>query len=105
MAWPACCARSSSPARRPSTFRCSAAGSTPSAQIQYAPAQWDELPFAITEGELVQYATDRAMRRIGTIESARGADVTAIDVDAAPEQLEEQFGEEDTRALAAACAA
>ncbi len=53
----------------------------------------------------MQYATDRAMRRIGTIESARGADVTAIDVDAAPEQLEEQFGEEDTRALAAACAA
>ncbi len=71
-------------------------------QIQYALAQWDELPFGITEEELVQYATDRAMRRIGTIESARGADLAAIDVDAAPEQLEEQFGEEDARELAAA---
>lgn len=69
-------------------------------QIEHAMAQWDEPPFGITVEELVQYASDRAMRRLGTIESARGQDVTDIDVDHSPEQLEERFNEEDVKELA-----
>lgn len=52
------------------------------------------------QDELLAYATDRALRRFGAIESARGAPVEQIDVDASPEQLEETFGEEDAAAMA-----
>lgn len=50
--------------------------------------------------ELVRYAQDRAVRRLGAIESARGVPVTTIDVDAAPEELEERFNEEDRATMA-----
>ncbi len=61
-----------------------------------APAiQRHELP----PGELLQYATDRALRRLGAIESARGVPLTTIDVDAEPEELEERFGAEDRRTM------
>ncbi|MFC7326455.1 R2-like ligand-binding oxidase [Marinactinospora rubrisoli] len=48
---------------------------------------------------LLKYATDRALRRLGAIESARGVPVDRIDVDAAPELLEEEFGAEDAASL------
>ncbi|WP_304452057.1 R2-like ligand-binding oxidase [Nocardiopsis sp. YSL2] len=59
-------------------------------------AQRYELP----PGELLRYAGDRATRRLGAIESARGVPLARIDLDAAPEDLEERFGEEDRAAMA-----
>ncbi|MFC9090459.1 R2-like ligand-binding oxidase [Nocardiopsis dassonvillei] len=50
-------------------------------------------------GELVRYASDRALRRLGAIGSARGVPVSRIDLDATPEDLEERFGEEDREAV------
>ncbi|MFW5416031.1 R2-like ligand-binding oxidase [Nocardiopsis sp. CNT-189] len=55
--------------------------------------------YQLPEGELLRYATDRALRRLGAIETARGVPVTRIDVDASPEELEERFGEEDRAAM------
>jgi ribonucleoside-diphosphate reductase beta chain len=55
----------------------------------------EEPPFAVDLNELAEYAMDKLGRRLGAIESARGADVRAIDVDVAPEQLEERFHAED----------
>ena len=72
-------------------------------QIQWQPEDApDEPPFGIDIDELAAYAGDRATRRLGAIASARGANVADIDVDASPEQLEEQFGAEDQAALAEA---
>ncbi|MBK1785387.1 R2-like ligand-binding oxidase [Prauserella cavernicola] len=68
--------------------------------IEWVNTQFDEPPFGIDNDEYLQYASDRAQRRLGAIESARGADVAAIDLDYSPEQLEETFGKEDERALA-----
>lgn len=56
--------------------------------------------YELPPGELLTYATDRALRRLGAIESARGVPLSRIDVDAGPEELEERFGEEDRRAMA-----
>jgi len=56
--------------------------------------------YELPPDELVQYASDRAMRRLGAIESARGVALTTIDVDAAPEELEERFGDEDRATMA-----
>lgn len=64
-------------------------------------AEGEEPPFAIDLNELAEYAMDKVGRRLGAIESARGADVRAIDVDASPEQLEERFHSEDQAELAA----
>ncbi|WP_219412793.1 R2-like ligand-binding oxidase [Pseudonocardia nigra] len=61
-----------------------------------------EPPFAIDRDELARYAMDKVGRRLGAIESARGADLAAIDVDASPESLEERFHAEDEQALAEA---
>jgi ribonucleoside-diphosphate reductase beta chain len=61
-----------------------------------------ERPFEIPENELMAYAGDRLGRRIGAIESARGADVQAIDMDASPDVLEEEFYVEDQAAMAGA---
>jgi ribonucleoside-diphosphate reductase beta chain len=44
---------------------------------------------------------DKVGRRLGAIESARGADVRTIDLDASPEALEERFHTEDEAQLAA----
>ncbi|EHR52937.1 ribonucleotide reductase, beta subunit [Saccharomonospora marina XMU15] len=72
--------------------------------IEWVNSQFDEPPFSIDNQEFLQYAADRAQRRLGAIESARGADVAAIDVDHTPEQLEETFGAEDAKAFAEAAA-
>ncbi len=55
--------------------------------------------YELPPGELVRYASDRALRRLGAIESARGVPVARIDLDASPERLEEEFGEEDRAAM------
>jgi ribonucleoside-diphosphate reductase beta chain len=57
-------------------------------------------PFGISVDEMTGYAADRLNRRLGTIESARGADLLSIDTDADPERLEETFHAEDQAALA-----
>ena len=59
----------------------------------------EEPPFAVDLNELAEYAMDKVGRRLGAIESARGADVRSIDVDASPEQLEERFHAEDLAVL------
>ncbi|MDR7301513.1 R2-like ligand-binding oxidase [Haloactinomyces albus] len=69
-------------------------------QIQWRPEGYeDEHPFGLDIDELSAYASDRAGRRLGAISSARGMPLDRIDVDASPEQLEEQFGAEDAQAL------
>lgn len=59
----------------------------------------DDRPFGIDPAEMGAYAADKLTRRLGAIESARGADVTVIDRDASPEALEETFHAEDQMAL------
>jgi ribonucleoside-diphosphate reductase beta chain len=61
----------------------------------------DQVPFDLTMDEFMQYATDKGMRRFGTIGSARGRPVGEIDVDYSPLQLEDTFADEDRQALAA----
>ena len=56
-------------------------------------------PFGIDPAEMGAYAADKLSRRLGAIESARGADLRLIDRDASPEALEEQFHTEDQMAL------
>ncbi|QJY46438.1 R2-like ligand-binding oxidase [Pseudonocardia broussonetiae] len=58
-------------------------------------------PFDVDMNEMAEYAMDKIGRRLGAIESARGADLRVIDVDAAPEALEERFHAEDQAELAA----
>ena len=60
----------------------------------------DEIPFGFSKDEFLQYATDKGMRRLATINSARGRPVGEIDVDYSPLQLEDTFADEDLRALA-----
>jgi ribonucleoside-diphosphate reductase beta chain len=62
---------------------------------------YDPMPFDISEDELMQYASDKGMRRFGTISNARGRPVGEIDLDYSPLQLEDTFADEDARALAA----
>ena len=50
--------------------------------------------------EFLVYASDKGMRRLGTIGSARGRPLPEIDVDYSPLQLEDTFAEEDRQALA-----
>jgi len=69
--------------------------------IEWVNAQFDEHPFGIEPEEFLSYAADRAQRRLGAIESARGTPVEQIDLDYSPETLEETFGAEDARAFAA----
>ncbi|GDY30182.1 R2-like ligand-binding oxidase [Gandjariella thermophila] len=68
--------------------------------IQWVHEQFDEVPFELNVHRLVGYAADRAQRRLGAIEAARGLPVDQIDVDRAPEQLEERFFAEDAATLA-----
>lgn len=56
--------------------------------------------YELPQGEILEYASGRAMRRLGAIESARGVPLARIDMDASPEDLEEQFGAEDRAAMA-----
>jgi ribonucleoside-diphosphate reductase beta chain len=62
--------------------------------------QFESPPFAIDISEMAEYAMDKLGRRLGAIESARGADLLTIDVDASPEALEEKFHAEDQLVLA-----
>jgi len=57
-------------------------------------------PFGIDPAEMGAYAADKLTRRLGAIESARGADLRLIDRDYSPEALEEQFHNEDQVELA-----
>jgi len=59
-----------------------------------------EPPFSIDMNEMAEYAMDKLGRRLGAIESARGANPRDIDVDASPEALEERFHAEDQAELA-----
>ncbi|MGH3561772.1 MAG: R2-like ligand-binding oxidase, partial [Mycobacterium sp.] len=61
----------------------------------------DELPFGLSSDELTAYATDKGMRRFGTISSARGRPVAEIDLDYTPLELEDTFAAEDAKVLAA----
>ena len=63
-------------------------------------ALYDEVPFGLTMEEMSQYATDKGMRRFGTISSARGRPLEEIDLDYSPLQLEDTFADEDATALA-----
>lgn len=70
--------------------------------IEWVQDQFEEPPFDRDPQEMITYAADRAQRRLGAIEAARGVPVEQIDLDYSPEQLEETFGEEDARAFAKA---
>lgn len=72
--------------------------------IEWVNERFDEPPFGIDNQEFVTYAADRAQRRLGAIESARGRPVAEIDLDYSPETLEDRFGEEDDRAFAESAA-
>ena len=61
-----------------------------------------EPPFDLDLNEMAEYGMDKIGRRLGAIESARGADLRVIDVDASPEVLEERFHAEDQVELATA---
>jgi ribonucleoside-diphosphate reductase beta chain len=62
--------------------------------------EWgDNPPFGIDPVELSAYAADKLTRRLGAIESARGADIRLIDRDVSPETLEETFHAEDQLVL------
>ncbi|OBK20185.1 R2-like ligand-binding oxidase [Mycobacterium asiaticum] len=58
-------------------------------------------PFDLSSDDMLQYASDKGLRRFGTISSARGRPVGEIDLDYSPVQLEDDFADEDQRALAA----
>ncbi len=61
---------------------------------------YDEVPFNLDKEDMQQYATDKGMRRFGTISSARGRPLAEIDVDYSPLHLEDTFADEDRAALA-----
>jgi ribonucleoside-diphosphate reductase beta chain len=69
--------------------------------IQWVHERFDDVPFDLDVHRLVGYAADRAQRRLGAIEAARGLPVEHIDTDRAAERLEERFFAEDTATLAA----
>lgn len=64
-------------------------------------ALYDPMPFDLSVDEFMAYASDKGMRRFGTIASARGRPLAEIDLDYTPVQLEDTFADEDARALAA----
>jgi ribonucleoside-diphosphate reductase beta chain len=63
--------------------------------VSYPMQQFETMPFGIEQDDLIQYAYSRGMRRIGTIESARGRDLASIEGDYEPVQLEDRSAEED----------
>jgi ribonucleoside-diphosphate reductase beta chain len=70
--------------------------------IEWVNDQFEKpMPFEADPQEYVNYAADRAQRRLGAISSARGTPVQQIDLDYSPEVLEEQFADEDDRVFAA----
>ncbi|MFM9377148.1 R2-like ligand-binding oxidase [Gordonia sp. VNK21] len=67
--------------------------------ISWVDDQFEVPPFEVENDEFLGYAADRAQRRLGAIESARGRPVEEIDLDYSPAALEDTFGDEDARAL------
>jgi ribonucleoside-diphosphate reductase beta chain len=61
----------------------------------------DDIPFGLSTDEFLTYATDKGIRRFGTISSARGRPVGEVDIDYSPLQLEDSFADEDHQALVA----
>ena len=70
--------------------------------INWVNDQFEVQPFGLDNQEFLEYAADRAQRRLSAIESARGRDVAEIDLDYSPETLEEKFGAEDAAAMSEA---
>ena len=72
--------------------------------VEYPFAQFpeDDFPFGVEKDVMVAYAYERGTRRLGTIESARGKDLTEIEGDYEPIALEERFASEDAAQYAAA---
>jgi ribonucleoside-diphosphate reductase beta chain len=69
--------------------------------IEWVNAQFEEpRPFDVDPHEYLAFAAERAQRRLGAIEAARGVPVEQIDIDYSPEVLEDAFGEEDSKLLA-----
>jgi ribonucleoside-diphosphate reductase beta chain len=64
-------------------------------------ALYDEIPFGLEKEDIQQYATDKGMRRFGTISSALGRPLAEIDLDYTPLQLEDTFASEDEKVFAA----
>ena len=62
-------------------------------------ALYEGHPFGLSSDEIGRYATDKGMRRFGTISSARGRPLDEIDFDYTPLALEESFASEDEKAL------
>jgi ribonucleoside-diphosphate reductase beta chain len=67
--------------------------------INWVNDQFEVQPFGLDNQEFLEYAADRAQRRLSAIESARGRDVAEIDLDYSPETLEEKFGAEDAAVM------
>lgn len=67
--------------------------------INWVNGRFEQQPFGMDPDEFVQYASDRAQRRLTAIESARGRPVEEIDLDHTPESLEDRFAEEDAAVL------
>jgi ribonucleoside-diphosphate reductase beta chain len=64
----------------------------------------DNIPFGINLDEMTDYALDKVNRRLESIESARGQDPAAIDLDHSPSDLEELFNAEDRKLIDASVA-
>jgi ribonucleoside-diphosphate reductase beta chain len=58
----------------------------------------DDLPFDFSKDEFLHYGTDKGMRRLGTIQSARGRPLGEIDGAYSPLDLEDTFADEDQQA-------
>jgi ribonucleoside-diphosphate reductase beta chain len=59
------------------------------------------MPFGLSVDEFMQHASDKGMRRFGTVSRARGRPLGEIDLDYSPLQLEDTFAEEDEKMQAA----
>lgn len=55
----------------------------------------DDVPFGLSVDDFVSYATEKGMRRLGAIESARGRSLEEIDYDFDPMDLEDRMAAED----------
>jgi ribonucleoside-diphosphate reductase beta chain len=62
---------------------------------------YDPMPFGLSVDEFMQHASDKGMRRFGTISSARRRPLGEIDLNYSPLQLEDTFAEEDEKMQAA----
>lgn len=67
--------------------------------IQWDNDKYEVPPFSGEDHGFVEYAANRANRRLRAIESARGRPVEDIDLDFSPAVLEDTFGDEDRAAL------